>query len=177
MYLHMCRQSSVQWHFWKFIMCSTWWVIYRECWLNHLMTDGLKICHMTLTACCQLAQSILKVTFNSKEGLDRGRWVGVTLQVTVLGGCCGWLLLEYRHAFQTSSYLHSILSKHLLLSEHTSLATLYTLGLLRNEWHFKLGVVLHANYQQLSWLLDVDNYCCTKRVKHKTKVIATKTTS
>ena len=53
------------------------------------------VCHATLAACYQLAQSILKIISALAERVGQGQWMGVvTLWVTVHSGCWSWLVVE-----------------------------------------------------------------------------------
>ena len=60
--------------------------------------------------------------YASIKGWGRGRWVGVTLQVTADGGCCGWLLHEYGHAVNDFKQVATYISNDPLLSELANLA-------------------------------------------------------
>ena len=44
--------------------------------INPLTTDDAIWCRLTLAACYQLAQSVLKIGFAIAKKRDRGRWVG-----------------------------------------------------------------------------------------------------
>ena len=59
--------------------------------LNPLTTDDAIWHRLTLAACYQLAQSVLKLGIALAKRWDRGRWAGFSTECRAHGSCLGWL--------------------------------------------------------------------------------------
>jgi len=58
---------------------------------NHLTTNDAIWRRLTLAACYQLAQSVLKIGFALTKRWDRGRWACFSTGCRAHGSCLGWL--------------------------------------------------------------------------------------